>query len=295
MTTDAVEHDLIHRFTLANDQLRGEIVTLKQTYADATVQQNLPPAVQQLLGEFLAAAALLGEILKFSGTLTLQVRGDGLVPLIMAEATSEQTLRGVAKIGEGVLSSEFSSATFSEIVGNGVLTLTIDPVQGQRYQGIVPIDGANLAACLSHYFSQSEQLSTRLWLSADLDVAGGVFLQQLPAAANAQNTPELWHTAVQLAATVKHQELAELPHATVLYRLFHELEVKLFAPKSMRFVCSCTRARSANALVALGEADAFELLKEVGVVSMDCEFCGANYSFNEADLLDLFELKRTEH
>lgn len=295
MTQPLVNHDVLHRFTLANDQLRGEITSLEKTFKDATAHQNLPLAVQTLLGEFLAASALLGEVLKFEGTLTLQVRGDGSVPLIMAEATSARTLRGIAKLGEGVDANTLEQQSFKQMVGQGVLTLTIDPTKGQRYQGIVPIDGDNLADCLTHYFSQSEQLPTRLWLSAENGVAAGLFLQQLPASDNVQNTDDLWQTAEQLAATVKPSEFAELAHESVLYRLFHELEVTLFSEKPVSFACSCTPERSANALVVLGEQDALALVQERGLVEMDCDFCGAHYQFEEADVKALFGTQITRH
>lgn len=293
--TDSIQHDVIHRFTLANDQLRGEIVTLKHTYQDAVAHQTLPEPILLLLGEFFAATALLAEVLKFEGTLTLQVRGDGLVPLIMAEATSERTLRGVAKVSEHVRVEDLNGAGFEQMVGQGVLTLTIDPVAGKRYQGIVPVDGGSLASCISHYFCQSEQLPTQVWLSSSKEIVGGLFLQQLPQKEDEENTPELWNTAQQLAATVKHEELEELPHATVLYRLFHELEVKLFPPHTVNFACTCSKERSGNALVSLGKAEVDSILLERGNVEMDCHFCGAHYQFNQIDVQKLFGEYSTRH
>ncbi len=288
-------HDVIHRFTLASDQLRGEIVTLETAFLEATAHQRLPPPVKALLGEFLAAAALLGEVLKFDGTLTLQVRGDGAIPLMMAEVTSQRTLRGVAKVREGYSPEGSIQSQLQTVFGNAVLTLTIDPTKGKRYQGIVPLEGDTLAACLNHYFNQSEQLPTRLWLFSDGAIPAGILLQQLPEAANVNNTPELFATAEHLADTVKTEELAQLSHATVLFRLFHELEVTLFSAQPVVFRCSCSEQRSATALKSLGEADAMALAHERGSIEMDCEFCGAHYQFTPEVVANLFNPKPTHH
>ena len=287
MTTPS--KDQIARFTLASEQIRGEVITLEDTFADASNHQNLPPVAQQLLGEFLAASLLLAEVLKFEGTLTLQVRGDGVIPLIMAETTSNKTVRGVVKLAEGTQPEVLEGQNFQSLMGTGVLTLTIDPTKGQRYQGIVPLDGQNLAECLSHYFNQSEQLPTQVWLWADATHAAGIMLQALPEQPNVQTTPDLWSTAAHFASTAKLEEFTTLEHSALLYRLFHELEVTLFPADAVKFVCGCTRKRSANALTALGQEDALALLQEQKVIAIDCHFCGALYQFNKRDVDELFD------
>lgn len=292
---DTVQHDLIHRFTLADDRIRGEVVTLQHSYSEAADHQNLPLPIQLLLGEFLAASALLAEVLKFSGTLTLQVRGDGQVPLLVAEATSERTLRGVASLRQNVARGDVIATEFDKLVGQGVLTLTVDPTEGQRYQGIVPIEGSSIAECLSHYFTQSEQLPTKLWLSASPTLSAGLLLQQLPAKDATESAKDLWDTADQLARTQNLEEWTALPHATVLYRLFHELEVKLFPGHPVRFACGCSEQRSANALMAVGKQDALALVEERGSIEMDCHFCGAQYRFYERDIRALFGDNSLEH
>lgn len=292
---DTVQHDLIHRFTLADDRIRGEVVTLQRSYSEAVAHQNLPLPIQLLLGEFLAASALLAEVLKFSGTLTLQVRGDGQVPLLMAETTSDRTLRGVATLRQNAAPDDAIATEFDKLVGQGVLTLTVDPTEGQRYQGIVPIEGGSIAECLSHYFTQSEQLPTKLWLSASPQLSVGLLLQRLPVKDEAESLQSLWETADQLARTQKLEEWTDLPHATVLYRLFHELEVKLFPAHPVRFACGCSAARSANALMAIGKQDALALVEERGSIEMDCHFCGAEYRFDERDVRALFGDNRLKH
>lgn len=279
--------DQIHRFVFDDGDIRGEIVTLEATLQDATAHQQLPPEARALLGEFFAAVSLMIEVLKFSGTLTLQARGAGAVPLIMAEATDARTLRGIVKFAEDQ-APDLHGLSFPQMIGNGVLTLTLDPTQGQRYQGIVALEGETLAQCLTAYFARSEQLPTRLWLHSDGERSGGLLLQALPPSGNRNVRPDAWETAEQLADTVTAEELYELDHATLLVRLFNEFEVRLFPPYELAFKCQCSRERSLQALTALGRSDAYALLNERDIIDINCEFCGAEYRFGQPDLDELF-------
>lgn len=277
--------DQILRFVMEHSNVRGEIITLSSTYSEATAHQALRPEHKTLLGEFLAAAGLLAETLKFSGTLTVQARGDGPVPLIMAEASNTHTLRGIVKTRQA---PEIAPTTLLQAIGEGVLTLTVDPVQGQRYQGIVPLENTSLAECLTAYFAHSEQLPTRLWLFADQDRAAGLLLQALPPTAEHPAAPDAWQTAEALASTISADELLNLDHNQMLGRLFHEMDVRLFESQPVGFACSCSAERSLNALSAIGREDAYALLAERKVIEVDCEFCGAHYRFGSADLAALF-------
>lgn len=283
--------DTVTRFYFDDCDMRGEIVTLHQTAQDATEHQTLPPKAQELLSEFLSAAALLAGILKFEGLLTLQIRGDGDVPLIMAEATHERDLRGIVKVNDTV---EITDQGLRELTGDGVLTLTIDPKKGQRYQGIVPLEGNTIAECLSHYFTQSEQLPTKLWLFSNADGAGGFFLQSLPAStrtdAEGQDT---WNTLTTLANTLTTQESLELTHEVQLTRLFHEFAVRVTSNQPTRFACSCSQERSEKAITAFGEQEAYAILDSQPQIDIDCEFCGQSYIVTLKDLDRIF--KPTQH
>ena len=280
--------DLLHRFVFDDIPLRGEIITLCHSFEQAAQHQRFNDAARCLLGEFLAASSLLAETFKFSGTLTLQARGDGAVPLIMAEATHDHTVRGLIKFSEDNLQREVPSASLADNVGNGALTLTVDPDQGQRYQGIVSLEHPAIAACVSAYFTQSEQLPSQMWLFAHKDQVSGLFLQTLPPAHDQQADPEVWRTVTTLADTLTADEILTLDHQTVLLRLFHEYQVRLFDPSPVSFACSCSRERSLNALTALTAVDARALLAEREWIQMNCEFCGAEYHFGSADLDALF-------
>lgn len=279
--------DSIHRFIFEEQDIRGEIVSLNQSFNEASQHQNLDPVVQNLLGEFLAAAALLAEILKFKGILTLQARGDGPIPMIMAESTDTMNIRGIAKTGSQFSPDLAPDLNFKQLIGNGVLSLTIDPIKGQRYQGIVPLERESLAECLNDYFAQSEQLPTKLWLFAEGNKAGGLQIQALPSK-DKEAAEENWQTAEALAQTVKAEEILNLDHSEVLYRLFNEFEIRMFDQKPIAFACSCDRQRSLNALLSLGQADAEALIAERDWIEIDCQFCGTQYKYGEADVQQLF-------
>lgn len=292
---DLSSSDQLHRFVFDNCDIRGEIVSLDKSFAQASDHQKLPPEAQALLGEFLVAVSLLAEALKFSGTLTLQARGAGLLPLIMAESNDDGAIRGIVKLGEHTKAQDLHRLNLKQMIGNGVLTLTIDPTKGKRYQGIVALEGDTLADCLNDYFTQSEQLPTQFWLTATTTAAGGLMLQALPPTEGRESDLQQWSTAQQLANTVTDEELLGLDHASLLIRLFNEFEVRLFNPQNLHFACHCSYDRSVNALTALGRDDAYALLAERDVILMNCEFCGSEYHLGQADLDALFKPDKPLH
>lgn len=275
--------DSLLRFIFDATDIRGEWVQLDQSYRDALVHHHYPPAVRRLTGEFLAAAALLGATLKFDGSIILQARSDGQIPLIMAEANSRQELRAIVHGAEHATSDSFQG-----LIGSGTLSITIDPAGGQRYQGIVPLDGETLADCLESYFRQSEQLPTRIWLATDGKRAGGLFLQELPGTGPVEERAAQWQHLSTLAGTVQPQELLELSGPTLLHRLFHQEQLRLLRRDEVRFRCSCSRARTERMLVGLGRAELDQILAEQGEIAVNCEFCNQLYRFSPADVDALF-------
>jgi len=276
--------DTILRFIFDATDIRGEWVQLQQSYSDALANHHYPPAVRGLMGEFLAAVGLLGATLKFDGSVILQARSQGQIPLIMAEATSKQQLRAVVHGAE-----QATSDSFQDLLGAGTLTIIIDPVGGQRYQGIVPLDGDCLAGCLESYFRQSEQLPTRIWLAADGRRAGGLFLQELPSRVEPEVRAQQWQHLSALASTVRTEELLEVPGETLLHRLFHQEQLRLLQSDAVVFRCSCSRSRTENMLVSLGRGELEQILAEQGSIKVNCEFCNQLYQFDAADIAALFE------
>lgn len=283
-----ISNDLLHRFMFDDRDIRGEIVTLGSSYREILSHNNHPVAVQRLLGEFAAAVALLSSTLKLDGVVTLQARGEGALSLVMAECSNHHDVRAIVRPAPDA-DTDIDAATLPDLLGDGVLAITLEPAKGKRYQGVVPLDADTLAGCLEHYFRQSEQLATRFWLAADNDAASGLMLQELPQqlAASDEDNADQWRTALALADTVSDDELLRIDHRQLLYRLFHEQPLRLFEPASLRFACSCSRERSAQALLSLGRDDVEQLLVETGEITIDCQFCSQLYRYNAADIRTL--------
>ena len=253
--------DITQRFLFENADVRGEMVSADQSYREILAKHDYPEPVKALLGEMLAAAVLLSTTIKFDGLLILQAKSEGPLSTLMVECSSDQAVRGIARYAD-----DLQEGNLTELMPDGVLAITIDPANGQRYQGIVSLEGGSLAAALDGYFANSEQLPTRFRLQADGRIARGFLLQALPA--DRQLDPEdraaTWQHLNVLADTLTAEELIGLDNATVLHRLFHQDDLRLFDAQAVRFECSCSAERSSNALVSLGKDDLLALLQEQG-------------------------------
>ncbi|SFU42689.1 Hsp33 family molecular chaperone HslO [Halomonas korlensis] len=275
-------NDQIQRFLFDRTNVRGEIVTLEQAYQDVLERHHYSPAINHLLGELLAAVALLTDTVKLDGTLSIEVRGKGALALLMAESNPGGELRAIARLAEDA-EPPTDDMSFHELIGDGQIMITLDPREGQRYQGIVALEHDSLAECLEAYFAQSEQLPTRLWLAASDSRAGGLLLQRLPEGSQNQDD-DAWGRTVQLAATLTTDELLGLEQRDMLYRLYHEETVRVYEPKSLRFACTCSRRRIGEGLLTLGEAELREVLAEQGEIETQCHFCHSRYRFSPADI-----------
>ena len=286
--TDQPDTDFTQRFIFDESDARGEMVSLELSYAEVLAKHPYPEPVAQLLGELMAAAALLVGTMKFDGLLILQARSEGPIPLLMIECSSEREIRGLARYDADLIAPD---AMLADLMPNGVLALTVDPTVGQRYQGIVDLDGETLSDCFTNYFVMSQQVGTKFWLNADGKRARGMLLQQLPAdrIKDDDDRAESWRHTIALADTLKAEELLGLNNETILHRLYHEEPVRLFDAQTLRFHCSCSRERSGSALVSLGLEDAQNLVVEHGGnIEIDCQFCNQRYLFDAADVTQLF-------
>ncbi|WP_415899470.1 Hsp33 family molecular chaperone HslO [Neptuniibacter sp. QD48_11] len=273
--------DQIQRILFDELDIRGVVSGVQQTCADCFENHDYPAVIQQVLGEMLAAVSLLSSNLKFKGRLILQAQGRGNVRVLMAECNHDRDLRAIARY-EGELDEQ---ANFVDLLPQGQVVLTIEPEQGQPYQGIVPLDGENLGKCLENYFLSSEQLPTQIQLASDGEKAAGMLLQVLPAQGTGE---EDWDRVSHLASTLKSEELLELDNETLLYRLFHEEQCRLYEPDDVRFKCTCSRQRSEASLKLIDKAELLEVLEEQGKVAVNCQFCNAQYDFDAADIEALF-------
>lgn len=276
----------VQRFIFENTDIRGEVVSLNSSYVDALAAHDYPTIVRHFLGELVASAVLLSTTLKFEGLLTLQARGNGPLTLLMVECTDQKSFRAVAQF-----SGDISEGTLQELLGQASLLITVDPVKGKRYQGIVPLEKETLAASLEDYFAQSVQLQTRLWLACDGQSCGGLLLQALPASAelSEENRTESWNRITALADTVTDSELLDLDHETLLVRLFHEETVRIFDQEPVRFVCTCSQERSAKIISTLDRKEIESIIEEEGQVAMDCQFCNHQYVFGKDDIDTIFD------
>ncbi|MDD1012378.1 Hsp33 family molecular chaperone HslO [Pseudomonas rubra] len=286
--SDLPDTDYTQRFLFDDRDVRGEMVGLERSYAEVLAKHPYPQPVAQLLGELMAAAALLVGTLKFDGLLILQAKSTGPVSLLTVECTSEREIRGLARYDEAMVSDD---ATLSGLMPEGSLVFSVFPTEGKRYQGIVDLDGDNLSDCFTTYFNMSQQINTHISLKADGLRARGLLVQQLPAdrQKDSEEREESWNHVTALAKTLKTEELLGLDNETVLHRLYHEDAVRLFDIHPMHFRCSCSRERSGNALVSLGEDDALVLVDEHGgAIEVDCQFCNQRYLFDANDVRQLF-------
>ncbi len=326
IVTETQTPDTLQKFLFDAAPVRGELVRLQSTWQEALERHHYPAPVRRLLGEMMAAAALLSANLKFNGALVMQLHGDGPVRMLVVECLSDLSLRGTAKLAEDVEIAD--EATLAELVnrhGQGRFAITLDPhdkLPGQQpYQGIVPLADAHgpltsISAVLEHYMQASEQLDTRLWLAADDRVAAGMLLQKLPsyggtmegkpgrppaqvgetgaplsAHGRAQDL-DTWDRACQLGATLKTEELLAEQPDTLLRRLFWEdlqdAGLRVFEPGTPHFRCSCSRTKVANMLQSLGQAEVDDIVAERGSVEIHCDFCGQEYRFDPVDCAQLF-------
>jgi molecular chaperone Hsp33 len=293
--------DTLQKFIFENAAVRGELVDISATWREIQARHQYPVAVKRLLGQMVSAAALLSANLKFNGSIVMQIHGDGPVRLLVVECDSQLRMRATAKLNEGAPIADDANLTdLLNQTGRGRFVITLDPaekVPGQQpYQGVVPLDGEDVATVIEHYMLRSEQLDTQLWLAADDNVARGLLLQKLPlhggkAEANPvspEEALETWNRAVMLGRTLKEEELLSTEIDVLQKRLFWEETIRVFDPVHPSFHCSCTRDKVGNMLKMLGQAEVEDALAEQGKLGINCDFCGKHYEYDAVDCAQLF-------
>ncbi len=274
------ETDSLHRFLFERSRVRGELVRLDAAWQAVLERHPYPDAVRQPLGEAIVSVLLLTATLKLEGSMVLQAQGEGPIQTLVAQATDQGTVRGLAR-----WQGELREGDLKALFGQGQLVLTINAKNRDRYQGIVPLEGASIGAALEGYFASSEQLPSRFWLAVSAKRAVGMMLQRLPGLTEDEDD---WNRAVTLADTVQPQELLQQSTPDLLRRLFYEEEVRLFEPEPVAFRCGCSRQRVADNLRALGRNEIDDIIAEQGLVEVTCEFCNRGYQFDAVDARSLF-------
>ena len=273
--------DQLFRFTFDGIGVRGELVQLDASWQAILDRYDYPDSVSAQLGQAVAATLLLSATIKFNGSLILQSQSSGPLTTLVAQATHQRTVRGLAR-----WNSDVPQGNLSEAFGQGNMVITIDNNNSDRYQGIVGLEGESLSQALEGYFSRSEQLPSRLWLAANNKHAAGLFIQKLPQN-NAANTDD-WNRIEMLADTVTDAELLELDAEQLLYRLFHEERLRMFELEPVAFRCTCSQERIESTIKAMGHTEAHAILEEQQQILAECEFCNKQYRFDSVDIEQLF-------
>lgn len=279
------DNDKLYRYLFQNRAVRGEWIRLNQTFCDTLNTHQYPTAVQNLLGEMMVATSLLTATLKFNGNITVQIQGDGALKLALVNGSDQQQIRALARLNGDI----HEDMTLQQMVGKGVLVITIAPTEGERYQGVIALDKPTITECLEDYFVRSEQLQTQLIIrTGEFDgkpVAAGMLLQIMP---DGSGSPEDFEHLATLTATLKEEEVFGLTAEELLYRLYHEETVEIYPSQDVKFHCGCSAERSGAALMLVSDEEIEEMLAEhKGSINMQCECCGTHYFFNKDSIQKL--------
>lgn len=288
MLTDDENEDLSIPFLLPDFSLRGRLVRLHTLNNDILSQHAYPDPIAKVLTELLAVGAILASLLKYKGVFTLQTKTSGPVNLVVIDVTDEGNVRGYAQFKSHEILQE---GNFKNLMGKGYLAFTVD--QGltiERYQGIVPLDHDTLTHAVEHYFEQSEQLETKVFISSEKTKEGtwkssALLLQQMPLE---KVDEDIWNYIDAILTTLSPKEFLDfsIPYEKLLYRLFHEGGVTDFDPSPLKAQCRCSEGRIKDFLATLS-SDEIEGLLEKGHLKMTCEFCNHVYEFDRQDLMTI--------
>lgn len=299
-------NDQLQKFMFSTAPVRGEIISLSSTWQEVLTRRQYPAPVRTVLGEMMAACALMSANLKFDGTLIMQILGDGPVKMLVVQCSSDLSMRATARLSDEAATTlgddDLSLADLVNPNGRARCVITLDPANkqpGQQpYQGIVPLIGEDgplpsIAAVLEHYMRHSEQLDTRLWLAANDTRAVGMLLQKLPGDGGIVPHPgeldaDTWERVCTLGGTLSRDELLEQEPETVFRRLFWQENVHHFEPIGARFQCSCSREKVGGMLRMLGREEVDSVIAERGHVEVHCDYCNQRYEFDPVDVEQLF-------
>ncbi len=280
--------DLRGRFLLPQAGVRGVYVRLRESWGELLSHAAYPPGARALLGEAMAAAGLFTGHVKVDGRLSIQVRANGPLRTLFAECTAAGSVRGIVRVDE-----DADAPREPARLGEGaLLAVTIenpglDPQEPQRYQSLVALDAApSLAAAFEDYFRQSEQLPTRLCLSADGQAVAGMMLQKLP---GEEGDADGWERASALFETLGEAELLATAPRVLVHRLFHQEAPELLEERALAFGCSCSEERVAGMLRGLGRDETEGAARDSGgILEVRCEFCGRLYQYPHERIEALF-------
>jgi molecular chaperone Hsp33 len=269
--------------------VRGALIQLQRAWQRMQLGHDYQPPVLEVLGHSAAATALIAQSLKFDGTITLQITGDGPLSMLVMQCTSNLRLRGMASAAAAP-----ADAAYPDLVSSARCAITVDAgAMEQPYQGIVEVCGNALADSLENYYARSAQIPSHLQLVSERGSCGGILLQQMPGETELRTDD--WRRLGLLAATLRSTDLDSGVGVDLLHNLFAEDDLRVFAPRSLGFHCPCSRTRAGEVLRLLGEADTRAACEEQGRVEVTCEYCGRTRRFDAVDIARLFATERPGH
>ncbi len=301
--------DRVRPFALDRAPVRGRIVRLGPVLDEILSLHAYPPPLACQLGRLVALTAMLGSMLKAHGRVTVQARGGEGAPLAymvadcqLREEDEAAGLRAYASLRDGhplLSGGGQTEESLSAWVGkNGDLAITLEFTKtGRRYQGIVPVGDGDLARAAEEYFTQSEQIPTRVVLAAARHQpsrgwrAGGLLIQHMPTTGGVRAEapaadPDAWPRVQTLFETLRITELLDpaLGDDALIYRLFHEEGVRVFAPTTLTHRCSCSREKVAHMLAQFTEKERTDMREEDGRITVQCQYCGRRYRFADEEI-----------
>jgi len=282
--------DKIQRFIFDTHGIRGELVKLTDSIQRMLLNHNYPEVVASLLQQAAAVNVLLATTLKFEGKISLQLQSNDKLKMLVVQTTHKLGYRGLVRYDK---EADFSHESFHTLVKDGQLSITIEPLKGKRYQGIVPLDGNNLAECIENYFNQSEQLKTRIWLFNDNQQVFGLLLQALPDMLSEDSFDHL----IYLASTLTAEECLSVDSDIIMHRLFHQESIRGLTTDAVEFTCGCSEKKMLDSISLLPANELKEILETRGSLSVKCEFCLNQFSFDELAIKSHQSIQgnRTQH
>jgi molecular chaperone Hsp33 len=274
--------DAVVPFIFESLPVRGALIQLQKSWQRMQLGHNYQTTVLETLGHSAAATGLIAQSLKFDGTITMQLNGDGPLAMLVMQCTNELELRGMASAPDVE-----SKASFEELVSQARCAITVDAGAMERpYQGIVEVIGESLADSLENYYARSAQIPSHIQLVSEPSSCGGILLQQMPE--KASPLEDDWRRVGMLAATLRPEDIATGVGIDLLGKLFAEDDVRVFRPKAATFKCRCSRTRAEEVLKMLGAEETNAACMETGRVDVTCEYCGRTRSFDAIDVSRLF-------
>lgn len=275
--------DIVQPFFFDDIAVRGAIVRLSASVQAVLSAQTYPQPVIAVLGESAAATSLIANSLKFTGRLTLQLRGAGPLSMLVMQSREDLKLRGMA-LSDGVADEQ----GFGDLASGAQCSVAIDSDNArERYQGIVEVHPESLTDSLLHFFSSSIQVPTALVLFADAGGAGGLLLQTLAGSDDVTESDD-WSRLKMLLDTLSLDDFRVNSAVTLLRKVFAEDDLRLPDARPVHFHCECSREKAARAIEMLGADDAELAVTEQGSLTVSCEYCARARQFDSVDVAGIF-------